>query len=129
MSTCKKARLLAAVLAGIVLAAAVLAPALGPSAWAGSKVSARTEIEYTGEEPVYPGYPRAFNIFGRIDRITAGELVIDDSLYRISAAATYHTPRQSNTTQSELHVDDVVGCLSNADGEIESIWFISGGSR
>jgi hypothetical protein len=129
MSNHKKTGLSRVVLAAIVFAAVAFAPASGPSAWAGSKVSARTQIDYTGETPVYPGYPQAFHLVGRINRISAGEVVIDDSLYRISAVAAYHTPGHSNTLQSELHVDDVVGCLRHADGEIESIWFITRGAR
>jgi hypothetical protein len=120
-----KTRLLGVALAGMLLSVAAFAPGLGPCAWAGSKSLARSKVVYTGETPVYPGYPRAFDCVGRIDRITASEVVIDDSRYRISSSAAYHTPRQLNALPSEIHVGDMVGCLNDSDGMIESIWIIN----
>ena len=37
-------------------------------------------------------YPEKFNAIGNIDRIAEDEIVIGDTLYRLSPNATYHTP-------------------------------------
>ena len=37
-------------------------------------------------------YPDAFHAIGNIDRIAEKEIVIGDTLYRLSPHATYHTP-------------------------------------
>ena len=88
-------------------------------------------IPYAGaeERPVHPGYPKFFDKIGRLERLADGEAVVSDSLFRVSASATYHTPRQRNASRSRFRPGDRVGCLINADGEIESIWFISRNRR
>ena len=83
-----------------------------------------SNIVYNGEQPVHPGYPHLFDIVGRIDRISARQAVIDDSLHEISLTAAYHTPRHQNVSSARIRVGDIVGCLTNSDGEIESIWLI-----
>ena len=124
-----KKRLSGAVLAGLIFAVMTFAPAIGPDAEAGSKNFGRSNIVVTGETPVHPGYPRLFENIGTLNRLTAGEAVIDDSLYRISHSATYHVPGPRDFSGSRLHAGDIVGCLMTTDGEIESMWLISGNSR
>lgn len=120
-----KIRLSGVMLAGVILAVLIVAPGMVLDAKAGSKNDGRSKIVYTGEKPVHPGYPRLFDIVGRIDRLTATEAVIDDSLHRISPSATYHAPGHRDASRSRFHQGDAVGCLTNADGGIESVWLIS----
>ena len=124
-----KIRLSGALLAGVILAVLIVAPGMVLDAKAGSKNHPSSKIMYTGETPVHPGYPRSFDNVGRIDRLTATEAVIDDSLYRISPSATYHAPGLRAASRSRFHQGDAVGCLTNTDGEIESMWLISGKKR
>ena len=37
-----------------------------------------------GERPLYPGYPLIFDVRGQINRLSKGEIVIDDSLFKLS---------------------------------------------
>ena len=124
-----KTRFIEALLAGLIFAVMTFTPGIGPDAEAGSSNIGRSKLVVTGETPVHPGYPRLFDNIGTIDRLTAGEAVIDDSLYRISHSATYHVPGPRDVSGSRLHAGDFVGCLLSADGEIESIWLISRNSR
>jgi hypothetical protein len=117
------------VLAGLIFAVMTFAPAIGPDAEAGSKNLGQSNIVVTGETPVHPGYPRLFDNIGTLDRLTSGEAVIDDSLYRISHSATYHVPGPRDVSRSRLHAGDIVGCLITTNGKIESMWLISGNSR
>jgi hypothetical protein len=124
-----KTRLFEAVLAGLFFAIMIIAPAISSEAEAGSLNLGRSNIVVTGETPVHPGYPRLFDNIGTLDRLTAAEAVIDDSLYPISHSATFHVPGPRDVSGSRLHAGDMVGCLMTADGEIESMWLISGNSR
>jgi hypothetical protein len=124
-----KTRLFESVLAGLILTVMTFAPAIVPDAEAGSKNLGRSKIVVTGETPVHSGYPRLFDTIGTIDRLTAREAVIDDSLYRISNSATYHVPGPRDVAGSRFHAGDIVGCLITADGKIESMWLISRNGR
>ena len=128
---CKKIkkRLIEAILVGLILAVTGLAPGIGPDAGAGSSSPGRSRPVVTGETPVHPGYPRLFDNVGTLDRLTASEAVIGDSLYRLSNSVTYHVPGPRDVSGSRLHAGDYVGCLFSVDGEIESIWLISRNSR
>ena len=44
-------------------------------------------------------------------------------------SATYHVPGPRDVSGSRLHAGDIVGCLMTTDGEIESMWLISGNNR
>ena len=118
-----------AVLAGLFFVVMAFAPGIGPNAEAGSRNPGKSNIVVTGEAPVHPGYPRLFDNIGTIDRFAAGEVVIDDSLYRVSNSARYLVPGPHDVSRSRFHAGDFVGCLITADGEIESIWLISRNSR
>jgi len=120
-----KNRFCAAVLIGLIFAALNFAIGICPDAVAGSKNHGRPSIVVTGETPVHPGYPRLFDNIGAIDRLTAREVVIDDSLYRISHSATYHLPGARKVSRTRFRAGDMVGCLLNEDGKIESMWLIS----
>jgi len=116
-------------LSGLILASMSFAPGFGPDAAAQSIRRGQSAVTYDGERPVHPGYPRLFDLYGRIDRLTNDEAVIGDSLYRIAPAAAYHTPNQRHALPSMLQAGDVVGCLTDSDGKIKSIWLITGSKR
>ena len=113
------------VLAAIILSSVLFMPGPDPVAEAKSKTYGRLEVTYDGERPVHRGYPRLFNIVGTIDRLTAEEAVIGDTLYRLSPGVAYHTPNQRYAMQSRIHEGDFVGCLIDSNGEIASMWRIA----
>ncbi|MEE4603575.1 MAG: hypothetical protein V2J65_19995 [Desulfobacteraceae bacterium] len=120
-----KKRFFEAVLVGLICAVMNFMPGNCPDAAAGSKNRARSNIVITGETPIHPGYPRLFDNIGTIDSLTDREVVIDDSLYRLSYSASYHMPGGRAVSRNRFKTGDMVGCLITADGEIESMWFIS----
>ena len=117
-------RLLRLIIAGMIIMIISIAPGFVAYAKAEIKPLPGSNIVYNGEQPVHPGYPHLFDTVGRIDRISERQAVIDDSLHQISPTATYHTPRHHNVSAARFRVGDIVGCLTNSDGEIESIWLI-----
>lgn len=124
-----KTRFFAVIICGSITAVILFAPGISPCAGTESRRTGGSAVTVDGEKPLHPGYPVAFDNFGRMDRIADEEVVISDSLYRLSPAVTYHTPGHSNASRSRLHTGDYVGCLMNSDGEIESIWLIRGRQR
>jgi hypothetical protein len=120
-----KKRFFEAVLVGLICAVMNFMPGNCPDAAAGSKNRARSNIVITGETPIHPGYPRLFDNIGTIDSLTDREVVIDDSLYRLSYSASYHMPGGRAVSRNRFKTGDMVGCLITADGEIESMWFRS----
>ena len=119
-----KKRFFGAVLAGLIFVVMNFMPGSCPDAAAGSKTHAKSNIVITGETPIHPGYPRLFDNIGTIDSLTAREAVIDDSLFRMSHSATYHTPGAHAVSRARFKTGDMVGCLITADGQIESMWLI-----
>jgi hypothetical protein len=120
-----KKRFFEAVLVGLICAVMNFMPGNCPDAAAGSKNRGRSNIVITGETPIHPGYPRLFDNIGTIDSLTDREVVIDDSLYRLSYSASYHMPGGRAVSRNRFMTGDMVGCLITADGEIESMWLIS----
>lgn len=78
------------------------------------------------EEPVHPGYPFVFDVTGKLDRISETQLVIDDSLYKLSSSTTYHMPDTSFPKLSDFQEKDRVGVILKDDQSIEiiSVWLI-----
>ena len=76
-------------------------------------------------EWVLPGhYPDGFNGWGRIDRLGADEIVIDDNLYPLSPSVKYNIATSSNVRASLFRVGDTVGYLEDVNGLIISLWRI-----
>jgi len=69
-------------------------------------------------------YPAAFDGYGYVNRIAAEEVVIDDSLLRLSPATTYTTLNSVMAVNSDFREGDLVGYLSNSGQEIISLWMI-----
>lgn len=72
----------------------------------------------------YRDYPLRFSGRGGIDRVGDQELVIDDTLNKLSAGVMCNTPLVKNAPYSTLNEDDIVGFITNAKGEITSLWVL-----
>ena len=76
-------------------------------------------------EWVLPGhYPDGFDGWGRLDRLGADEIVIDDNLYPLSPSVTYNIATGNNVGASLFRVGDRVGYIEDANGLIISLWRI-----
>ena len=69
-------------------------------------------------------YPDRFSGTGRINRIAMDEVVIDDSLYRLSPYAEYATPTDRHALRAWFQVGNRVGYITNEKHEIISLWLI-----
>ena len=69
-------------------------------------------------------YPRGFDGYGVIDRLTDNEMVISDTFFKLSADVKYNTPRSSDTSDYYFKTGRSVAYLLNEDREIESLWLI-----
>ncbi len=69
-------------------------------------------------------YPEKFNAIGNIDRIAQDEIVIGDTLYRLSPNATYHTPTSRDASKVLFSVGSLVGFITNSAREVTSLWLI-----
>lgn len=73
----------------------------------------------------YP--PAGFDGFGRINRISAQEVVIDDGLLKLARLVNYATPTNESAARSNFEEGDLVGYLKNSEDEIISMWLIEKG--
>ena len=81
--------------------------------------------QFLGERTHFPSYyPEKFDGIGRIDRIARDEIVISDSLYKLSPNATYATPRRKTAPRTRLDIGNLVGFVANERNEIVSLWLI-----
>ena len=69
-------------------------------------------------------YPDTFNAIGYIDRIAEDEIVIGDTLYRLSPYATYHTPTIRDASKVLFPVGSLVGFITTSKREVTSLWLI-----
>jgi len=69
-------------------------------------------------------YPDRFGGTGRIGRIAVDEIVINDSLYRLSPNAEFATPAKQHALRAWFSVGNRVGYITNAKHEIISLWLI-----
>ena len=72
-------------------------------------------------------FPKGFDGYGHINRITAEEVVIDDSLLKISPSATYATSISVMASSGDFGEGDLVGYLIDSEREIISLWLIKKG--
>jgi hypothetical protein len=80
---------------------------------------------FLGERTRFPTYyPEKFDGIGRIDRIARDEIVISDSLYKLSPYATYATPKRKTAQRTRLDIGNLVGFVANEKNEIVSLWLI-----
>jgi hypothetical protein len=84
----------------------------------------------SAQDPVKPeivlpdGYPDGFDGFGRIDRISEEEIVIDDVLYPLSSYAEYHIPYNLTSVRSMFNKGDMVGYEFDVNKAIRHLWLI-----
>ena len=69
-------------------------------------------------------YPEKFNAIGNIDRIAEDEIVVGDTLYRLSLSVTYHTPTIRDASKHLFFVGSIVGFMTDSDREVTSLWLI-----
>jgi hypothetical protein len=82
------------------------------------------EQKIRGEWILPENYPQGFDGYGYINRIAADEVVIDESLFRLSPRVTY-TTLNSVMAQSEDFIEgDLVGYITNSEQAIISLWLI-----
>ena len=69
-------------------------------------------------------YPDKFTTIGNIDRIAEDEIVIGDTLYRLSPSATYHTLTNRDASKALFSVGSRLGVQTNPKHEVTSLWLI-----
>jgi hypothetical protein len=69
-------------------------------------------------------YPDGFDGWGFLDRISTGEAVINDSLYRVAPNVEYHTPKDRLATMYSFRPGDVVGFIMDERRQIVSFWLL-----
>ena len=109
------------IIAGIALALIVAGICIPASVSAG-------EQKVKGEWILPAHYPAGFDGYGYINRIAAEEVVIDDSLLRLSPLATYTTLISEMAGSYDFMDGDLVGYLTSSEQEIISLWLIKKGS-
>ena len=78
-----------------------------------------------GEEAELPQPPPdEYTERGRIDRMTADEIVINDSLYRLTPSTTFNTPTMENAPRASFQEGNLVLFTRNKDFEVISIRLI-----
>ena len=86
------------------------------------------EQKVKGEWILPEHYPAGFDGYGYINRIAAEEVVIDDSLLRISPAITYTTLISLMAVSDDFTDGDLVGYLTDTEQAIVSLWLIEKGN-
>jgi len=78
-----------------------------------------------GVERIYPDYyPDKFNIIGKIDRIAENEIVIGDTLYRLSPDLTCYTPTSMYASKALFTVGNRVGVEIDSKYEVTSLYLL-----
>jgi hypothetical protein len=78
-----------------------------------------------GVERTYPDYyPDKFNIIGKIDRIAENEIVIGDTLYRLSPDLTCYTPTSMYASKAVFSVGNRVGVEIDSKSEVMSLYLL-----
>ena len=85
------------------------------------------EQKVKGEWILPEHYPAGFDGYGYINRIAAEEVVIDESLFRLSPAVTYTTLISLMAVSGDFTDGDLVAYLTNSEQEIISLWLIEKG--
>ena len=82
---------------------------------------------YKPEVVLPEGYPNGFEGYGRMEALDDYRAVIQDVLIRMAPSVTFHTPTNMDSTSAEFNIGDLVGYLTNPEGEITSLWLIQQG--
>ena len=79
---------------------------------------------YAGEYGFPEYYPGNFDGSGLINRIAADEVVINDTLFKLSTEVEYHTRTTQNASSAWLKEGQFVGYITSSRREIVSLWLI-----
>jgi len=82
------------------------------------------QTRYKPEVVLPADYPNGFDGFGRIDDLDDYRAVIQDILIKVAPSVTFHTPTNMHSTAADFEIGDLVGYLTNKEGEIISLWLI-----
>ena len=78
-----------------------------------------------GVERIYPDYyPDTFNLIGKIDRIAENEIVINDTLYRLSPNLSCYTPTSMYASKAIFSVGNRVGVEIDSKHEVTSLYLL-----
>ena len=69
-------------------------------------------------------YPDGFHGWGRIERISETEVVIDDALYKFAPHAEFNTPQRNNVSLYTFKPGAMVGFMKSGKKQIISLWLI-----
>ena len=73
----------------------------------------------------YPDYyPHTFNLIGKIDRIAETEIVINDTLYRLSPNLSCYTPTSMYASKAVFSVGNRVGVEIDSKNEVTSLYLL-----
>jgi hypothetical protein len=79
---------------------------------------------YKPEVVLPPEYPNGFDGYGRVEMLEENGVVIQDVFIKLAAFVTFHTPTNMASTSAEFSIGDLVGYLTDSEGEITSLWLI-----
>ena len=79
---------------------------------------------YKPEVVLPPEYPNGFDGYGRMEMLGENGVVIQDVFIKLASLVTFHTPINMNSTSAEFNKGDLVGYLTDPEGEITSLWLI-----
>lgn len=96
---------------------------------AGHHASAASDRRMSGpvdpvEKPVYPGRQHLFDGVGRVDCISAAEVVIDDRAFRLAKGVRFNIPGRHDVSRAWVREGSVVGFILNPHREIDSLWIM-----
>ena len=80
-----------------------------------------------GQQPArtYPDYyPDKFNTVGKIDRIADNEIVINDTLYRLSPNLTCYTPASMYASKALFSIGNRVGVEIDSKNVVTSLYLL-----
>ncbi len=84
----------------------------------------QAQKRYKPEVVLPPEYPNGFDGFGRLEMLEENGVTIQDVFIKLASFVTYHTPTNMDSTSAEFSIGDLVGYLTDPEGEIISLWLI-----
>lgn len=103
--------------AGIAVALVIVGACIPAAVSAGDR-------KIRGEWILPENYPAGFDGYGYLNRLAANEVVIDESLFRLSPRVTYATPLSIVAESGDFQEGDLVGYLTDSNKAIVSLWLI-----
>jgi hypothetical protein len=94
--------------------------AMGAGAWAGSAAGGNTLTDAAPQRE--DGFPVEFNGVGVVDRIGGGEIVIEDSLFRLSSSVSFFGEGGEPLGSASFAAGTFVGYELEGERVIRSLW-------